>query len=114
MKGRDTNALTVTAARPERIRTHLGQEEIKKERFELMKSLEAIKHLCESKQFTEKDMIDEIKSRIANDEILSAMWETGMRVATNDEQRKTVMYMILDCDKECREIFATYIYYMMQ
>lgn len=79
-----------------------------------MKSIEAIKHLCESKQFTEKDMIDEIKSRIANDDMLSTMWETGMRIATNDEQRKAVMYMILDCNKECREIFATYLYYMMK
>ena len=79
-----------------------------------MKSLEAIKYLCESKQFTEKDMIDEIKSRIANDELLSTMWETGMRAATNGEQRKAVMYMILNCSQQCREIFATYLYYMMQ
>lgn len=79
-----------------------------------MKSLEAIKHLCENKQFSEKDMISEIESRIANDEMLSTMWETGMRVATNDEQRKAVMYMILDCKKECREIFATYLYYIMK
>lgn len=79
-----------------------------------MKSIKAIKHLCESKQFSEKDMFEEIKLRIANDDMLSTMWETGMRVATNDEQRKAVMYMILDCNKECREIFATYLYYMMK
>ena len=76
-------------------------------------TLTAIKELCKNKLFTHEMMLDEIKSRVANDKILTAIWETGMSVASNDEERKTVMFLILDCNQECKEIFATYLYYQM-
>ena len=78
-----------------------------------MMSIEKIKATAESGMLTEQVMLDEIKSRVANNELLSSLWETGMRVAKSNEERKTVMYMILDCNEECREIFATYLYYQM-
>lgn len=77
-------------------------------------TIEAIKTLCENKQFTHEMMLDEIKQRVAKDKMLSALWETGMRVASNDEERKAVMFLIFDCNKECKEIFATYLYYQMK
>lgn len=79
-----------------------------------MMSIEKIKATAESGMLTEQVMLDEIKSRVANNELLSSLWETGMRVAKSNEERKTVMYMILDCNEECREIFATYLYYQMK
>lgn len=79
-----------------------------------MMSIEKIKATAESGMLTEQVMLDEIKSRVANNKLLSSLWETGMRVAKSNEERKTVMYMILDCNEECREIFATYLYYQMK
>ena len=79
-----------------------------------MMSIEKIKATAESGMLTEQVMLDEIKSRVANNKLLSSLWETGMRVAKSNEERKTAMYMILDCNEECREIFATYLYYQMK
>ena len=81
---------------------------------DFMMSINAIKKLCESKLFTHRDMISEIEARVKSDKILALMWETAMRAAENDEQRKAAVYMILNCNTECREIFATYLYYQMK
>ncbi len=77
-------------------------------------TIAAIKTLCERKQFTHNMMIDEIERRVAADEMLSAILEKGMETANNDEERKAVMYMMLNANEECGKIFAAYLYYQMR
>lgn len=79
-----------------------------------MTSLTAIRKLCEDGLFDNQSMIREIKLRVANDKLLSALWERGMEVATTDEQRQAVMYMIMSMNEECKEIFAMSIYYSIR
>ena len=77
-------------------------------------TMNAIKTLCENNQFTHDMMMNEIKQRVSNDKVLSAIWEAGMKVATTDEERKTVMFVIFDINEECKEIFATYLYHKLR
>ena len=77
-------------------------------------TMTAIKKLCEDGLFTHKDLINEIKRRIASDGLLADIWERGMELASNDEEQKAVMYMIFNANEECKEIFATYLYYQMR
>lgn len=79
-----------------------------------MMTMNAIKTLCENNQFTHDMMINEIQQRVSNDKVLTTMWEAGMRAATTDEERKTVIFVIFDNNEECKEIFATYLYYKLR
>lgn len=77
-------------------------------------TMERIKNLCENKQLTHAMLVDEIYKRVVKSDLLCAIWEKGMKTAKTDEERKAVMYMVLNANEECREIFATYLYYQMK
>lgn len=74
----------------------------------------AIKRACEDGIFTHDDLVNEIKHRIAGNELLAGIFERGMQLAVTDEDVKTVMYLVVNASEECKEILATYLYYKMR
>lgn len=80
-----------------------------------MKTITDIKRLCESGvEFTEEMMLEEIKQRLSKNEMLLKFYEHGMSIATNEDERRCVVTMILDYDADIREIFAIYLYYKLR
>lgn len=80
-----------------------------------MKTIETIQSLCESGiEFTEEMMLEEVKQRLSNNEMLLKFYEHGMSIATNEEERRCVVTMILDYSSDIKEIFATYLYYKLR
>lgn len=74
----------------------------------------SIKKACEDSIFTHNDLVNEIKRRIAGDELSAGILERGMELAINDEERKAVLYMVINSNKECKDILGTYLYYSMR
>lgn len=79
-----------------------------------MKTNETIKELCKNGfDFTEEMFFEEVKQRIAVNEMLCNIFEYAIGLSKTEDEKKSVMYMIFDFDNDLKELFKIYLYYKM-